>query len=867
MIFILCFPGIVNSIVRGGGAYYIDGKGKNLKARRKTKEGILFMAQQIKRKRVSRQTTLRSNVILAVFAAVALLIAGRLVYLQIFSYDYYKEKVMNEITVETKVNPQRGTIYDTNNNILASNATVYLCFISPQDIIEAMEDDEDDSSEDKEKKELSWTASDGTVYKNVEMDELISRFMADTLGVDYNDVMDKAAKKGRRYEEIADEISEENAEKIRKFIEEYDLSTQIYLRAGAIRYYPYGDLCSHVLGFTNSDGVGVYGLESYYNNLLEGTGGRYVTAQDAFSNDMDFKYETYIDAENGMNIVTGIDTYIQYELENQVEATLRENQAANRATGIAMNVNTGEILGMATAPAFDCNDPYQLDDLSQAKLAEYADSEEREEDARASAEKKFKEDNKKLNEESDEYKTSFDAYYRENHNEYYKQAYTDQFFTLLYQMWKNKAITELYEPGSTSKIITTAMVFSEGVVKETDNFTCTGALKIDGYPKPIHCHKTTGHGTVTYRRGLQQSCNPTLMQAAFKLGREKFYNYFLDFGYGDITGIDLPGEVRTVYHRYEDFTNVSLAVYSFGQTYKTTPIQQLCAISSIANGGKIVTPHVLREVRDGDGNVVSGYETDVKRQVISTEICDQISGILEEGVATDGGAKNARVKGYKVAAKTGTSEKIDTKDESGQTFLRVGSCVAYAPADDPEIAVIILVDEPMGGSVYGSVVAAPYVSAFLSNVLPYLGYEPQYSDDELGTVELSIRDYTGFDLDSAKIDIANRGLRAMVVGNGDTVTSQVPQAGSTVTKDGGKIILYTGGESPKATVEVPDVIGKSAEAANRLLTNAGLNVSITGTTQSSDATVASQTVAAGESVPEGTVVQISMRVTSNVADD
>lgn len=827
------------------------------------------MAQQQKRKRISRQTSFRANLILVFFAAVSVIIAARLAYLQIIKYDYYKEKVMNEITVETKVNPERGTIYDTNDNILATNATVYLCFISPQDIIDAMADADEKAADDdaEDKSVYTWSSSDGKTYTDVKMNELISRFMADTLGVDYNDVMKKAAKEGRRYEEIADEISEENAEKIRSFIEEYKLNEQIYLRAGAIRYYPCDDLASHVLGFTNSDGVGVYGLEAYYNNLLEGTGGRYVTAQDALSNDMDYKYETYVDAENGMNIVTGIDTYIQHELENQVEATLRENQAANRATGIAIDVNTGEILGMATAPSFDCNDPYQLDDISQEKLQVYATADEREEDTVELCKKQFKKEHENLSEDSEEYTSGLAAYIRENHDELYEQAYSNYFFNLLYEMWKNKAITELYEPGSTAKILTTAMVFSEGVVHETDMFTCNGSLKIDGYPLPIHCHKTTGHGTVTYRRGLQQSCNPTLMQAAFRLGREKFYDYFLDFGYGDITGIDLPGEVKTFCHTYDNFSNVSLAVYSFGQTYKTTPIQQLCAISSIANGGKLITPHLLKEVRDSEGNVVESYETEVKRQVVSTEICKQIADILEEGVATDGGARNARVKGYKVAAKTGTSEKRDKKDESGQKSLRVGSCVAFAPADDPKIAVIILADEPMGGSVYGSVVAAPYVSSFLSNVLPYLGYEPQYSDDEIDSVEISIRDYSGLDVDSAKLEAANRGLRAVIVGSGDTIVRQVPQAGSTVTKDGGKVILYTGGEEPKDTAEVPDVMGKSAEAANRLLINAGLNVSISGATQSNDAVVSSQSVAAGEKVPEGTVVKISMRITSNMSDD
>lgn len=816
-----------------------------------------------KRKRISRKTALRSNIIILFFAAVAVVIACRLAYLQIYEYDYYKEKVMSEITVETKVNPERGTIYDSGGGILATNSTVYLCFISPQDIIDAMAKSEED---EKDSGIYAWAASDGSQY-NVKMDELISRFMADTLGVDFDDVMKKTAKKGRRYEEIADKISEKDAKKIRKFIDDYKLTTQIYLRAGTIRYYPSGDLASHVIGFTNSDGVGIYGLEAYYNNLLEGTGGRYVTAQDALSNDMDFKYETYVDAENGRNLTTTIDPYIQYELENQLELTLRENQAANRVTGIAMNVKTGGILAMATAPSFDCNDPYQLDTDSKAKLEEYASSEDRETDAKNLAKKKLKSELTNVNEESDEFAAELESYYRENREEYYKQAYSNKYFDLLFEMWKNKAITELYEPGSTSKILTTAMVFQENVVKETDSFTCTGALKIDGYPKPIHCHKAGGHGTVTYRRGLQQSCNPTLMQAAFRLGREKFYDYFLSFGYGDVTGIDLPNEAKSYYHTYDNFSNVSLAVYSFGQTYKTTPIQQLTAICSVANGGYLVTPHLLSEVTDSDGTVLDTYGTKVKRQVVSTDVCKNIADILEEGVATDGGARNAYVMGYKVAAKTGTSEKIDTKDASGQTTLRIGSCAAFAPADDPEIAVIMVVDEPMGGSVYGSVVAAPYVSQFLSDVLPYMGYEPQYTDEELENVELSVRDYTGFDIDGAKLDIANKGIRAVTVGNGGTVTAQIPAAGATLMKDGGKIILYTGGETPKDTIEVPDVTGKTAEAANRIITNAGLNLSVSGTTSNQDATVSVQTPAAGTKVPEGSVVEIAMRVTNGVADD
>ena len=826
-----------------------------------------------KRKRISRQIWTRSGIILCVFALVACAVILKLARLQLIDYEYYKELVVNEITVETEVNPERGTIYDSTGNILATNKTVYLCFISPQDIIDAVKDAEAEK-EELSKKAVSTGADfeDPTVLKPFKTDkgeygslpiaEGIARFLSDTLDVEYAEVLEDTAKNGRRYEEVKDKIDEEDAEKIRRFISDNDLTRQIYLRAGAIRYYPYSELAAHVIGLTNSDGVGTYGLEAYYNNLLEGTSGRYVTAQDALNNEMGFEYETFIEAEDGYNIKTTIDTYIQYELENQLNQTVKDNLARNRATGIVMNVKTGAVLAMATAPGFDCNAPYELDELSLKKLADYETSDEREEDALEIAKNRIKTDNKDLDPESEEFNAKAVAYYKENHAELYETAYNNKRFELIYAMWKNKAITELYEPGSTSKVMTTAMVFEEGVVSPSDTFTCTGALKVDGYPSPIGCHERRGHGTVTYKVGLQQSCNPTLMLASFRLGEEKFYNYFLNFGYGSLTGIDLPGEARGIISSRKDFGHVSLAVYSFGQTYKTTPIQQITAIASVANGGYLVTPHLLSEVVDDDGNVIKSYETQIKRQVVSTEVCTSISEILEDGVSGNGGAKNAYVRGYRIAAKTGTSEKRDIKDET----LRVSSTVAYAPYDDPEIAVLIMVDEPMGGVVYGSRVAAPYVSKFLSNVLPYLGYEPQYTDDEMKTVDVSILNYAGYDLNVAKADIESRGLKWEVVGDGATVVSQVPPASSAVSKETGFIILYTGNESAEATVTVPDVEGKTGEAANRILVNAGLNVSIKGIRDSSSATVISQSIDAGEVVTKGTVIEISL-VDANSIDD
>ena len=774
-------------------------------------------------KRIDRHIVTRSLIIMAVFLLVAVVLIFALFRLQILEYDYYQKVVIDQLTHETEVNPERGIIYDRNGNILATNKTVYLIFISPQDIIDAMAEAEgaaiEAAADGKEPKSdyktaYTWTSADGKLYDNMPMNELIAHELSEVLGVDYDSVIEKAAKNGRRYEVIQKNVEEEAADRIRAFISKYNFNRQIYLRASTKRYYPYDTLACHVLGFTNADGVGIYGLEAQYNNILEGTSGRYIKAQDAHNGDMPFDYESYVEAENGYNIVTTLDLYIQYELENQLKATYYESAAGNRVSGIVIDVNTGGILAMATYPSFDLNNPYKLDEDSQKKLDT-------------------------LDPESDEY--------------------TQMYYNLLYTMWKNKATTELYEPGSTFKIVTTAMGLEENVIRLQENFTCTGALKIDGWTQPIHCHKKGGHGTLPFYQMLQQSCNPTMMQLAQRLGQDTFYDYFLSFGYNSTTGIDLPGESYPIVSTKNNFGGVSLAVYSFGQTFKITPIQQITAVSAVANGGYLRTPHLLREIADDKGNVIQSYELDAVRQVVSTETCDTIDWILEDGVSGNGGAKNAYVKGYKVAAKTGTSQKQDKYDENGERSFRVGSCVAYAPADDAKIAALIMVDEPMKGSVYGSVVAAPYVSKLLSFVLPYMGVEAQYTEEEMKKIEISISNYVGATVEACRTDLGWRGIQYTIVGDGDTVTAQVPAAGSTVFKDTGKLILYTGEETPKNTVKVPDLVGKTAEAANRLLVNAGLNVSITGATNGDTATVISQYPAAGETVPSATVVTIDVR--------
>lgn len=766
-------------------------------------------------RRIDRKTRSRALVIFAAFAVFACVIVGRLFYLQVLKYDYYQSQVANELMYGTEINPARGKIYDSLGNLLATNVTTYLVFISPQDVIDGCKDTTNSDGDPVAAARYDWVSQDESeVRQGILMDQLISYGLADILDGDYDDILELTKKAGSRYAVVKRGVDAETAELVRAFISEYKLTSQIYLRATASRHYPYGTLASHVIGFTNSDGVGIYGVESTYNNMMEGTSGRYVKAQDAHNNDMPSNYESYVPAEDGYNIITTIDTYIQYELERQLKAAFEDSAAGNRVTGIVMNPKTGGILAMATYPNFNLNSPYKLDEYFNTEL-------------------------EGLDPDTGEY--------------------TSKYYEMLYKMWNNKAVTDTYEPGSTFKIMTAAMAIEENAVRTDELFTCVGSLKIEGWSKPIHCHKKTGHGTVTFAVGLQQSCNPVLMMTGMKLGQKQFYKYFEYFGYNKKAGVDLPAETATIYSPYSEFSNVSLAVYSFGQTFRTTPIQQLTAISAVANGGNLVTPHVLGKVTDNDGNTIFDYGTEVKRQILSQETCDTILSILEEGVSGDGAAKNAYVKGYKIAAKTGTSEKKDKYDENGNTPYRIGSCVAIAPSDDPELAVIFIVDEPMNGAVYGSVVAAPYVANFLSSVLPYLGIEPQYTDEELATIETSVSNYVGAEIDAAINDLSYRGITYEVIGEGSIVTAQTPEAGSSIMKKNGVIRLYTGDAVPEKTATVPNLIGLSGEAANRLVVNSGLNISVTGASNGSTATVIAQSPAAGLPVAPGTLVTITLR--------
>ena len=728
----------------------------------------------------------RSFIIIIIFMALWLILILRLFYLQIVKYDEYQSNVIDNVQRETTVTAERGDIYDADMVALARNVTTWRVFISPRDITDSNQEN------------------------------LIANNLAQILDVDVATVHEKAAKKQRADETIKKNIDEDTYNAVMDFISANGLSRQIHVEASTKRYYPYGSLASNVIGIVGTDG-GLIGLEYQYDDELTGVEGKYITAKDAYGSSMPYKYDSFIEAQNGGNLVTTLKVKIQSVLDEQLRSTYNDSDPLSRVCGIVMNPNTGAVYAMGTYPTMDLNDPYTLDADSQAKLeeSEYpADSKE------------------------------YDNYYWE----------------LVNELWRNKAVSELYEPGSTFKVITTAAVLEENAATFADTFYCGyDNFYVRGYPEPIKCHKKGGHGTVTFAYGLQQSCNVTLMNVAFKLGREKFYDYFKRFGYTERTGIDLPGEEGPIYSEYGDFNQVSLAVYSFGQTFKVTPIAQIRGICAVANGGYLVTPHVVDRVVDDSGNVIYSFKNDTVRQVISKEVCSEISAVLEEGVATDGGAKNTYVAGYKIAAKTGTSQIRDKLDENGESHYVVGSTVAYAPSDDPQVACLIMVDTPTCGNQYGSVVAAPYVAKVMEQILPLLGVERNYSGEDSRLITTAVSNYAGKSIDIVKAAIEEKGLKYEVVGDGDTVTSQVPAAGSTLMLQSGKIVLYTGTETPENNmITVPDLTRYGAETANSTLIARGFNVGINGSFAST-AVVTGQVPAAGESVPEGTIVTITVR--------
>ncbi len=725
----------------------------------------------------------RLQILLCILVLLTIYLLFTLFRLQIVGYETYQRKVIEQITVGSSLAAERGTIYDSHGNVLATNQTVWRIYISPVDIKKASK------------------------RKSKPYDDIVAKGLSEILAVDYEDIYEKAQKSAYLDQTVKRNVNEETAKKVLLFAKENGLSSMIHAEAGTTRYYPYGTLAAHTIGFTGSDNNGLFGLEAYYNDVLQGEDGKYMSAVDSQGIRLPISFSDFIPAKNGRSISTTLDLYIQSALEQSLEEAIIASDVQNRATGVVMNVKTGAILAMATAPSFDLNDPYTLDEASMSKLESCG-----------------------YNPTDPEYKATQSA--------------------LLYDMWRNKAVSEIYEPGSTFKIITAAVALESGAITPSTHFSCPGYYTVGGCR--ISCHKRKGHGSLTFAQGLMQSCNPVMMQSAERFGKEAFYNYYQAFGYQEKTGIDLPSEAKGLFHSFSSIGSTELATASFGQRFKVSVIGQLCAVAAVANGGVLVTPHLLASINDEDGKVLFEYRTEEKRQVISKETATLVASILEEGVSGDGGSKNAYTEGYRIAAKTGTSEKFEILDANGNSFLRIGSCVAFAPYDDAEIAVIFIVDEPTSSNKYGSVTAAPFVSSLLSRILPYLGIEKEGGEDTV-----AIPDVKGMSISKAKSILSALGLSVTVIGNGESVQTQVPDCRTSISKSTGMIILYAEGQPTETCI--PKVTGQTLSEAVTLLTNAGCNISVKGVNGhavAANAITVSQSIPPGSKVPLGTVVEI-----------
>ncbi len=706
-----------------------------------------------------------------------------LIKLQVFGYDYYKNKVFDQITTTSPLQAERGNIYDSSMNVLATTNTEWRVFISTKDIKKAEKDSE------------------------INYSELIATGLSQIFNLKKEDLLNKIKNTNTLDVTIKKSASKEEYNKTLEFIKKNSLECLVFTESQSSRYYPNQTLAAHVLGFCGSDNQGLYGLEYYYDDILSGKNGYYLYAKDASGNALNTEYSTYFAAEDGYSIITTIDTYIQEQLESQLETIVKNHMVQNRATGIVMDVKTGAILAMATSSPFDPNSPYELDDISLNKL----------------------------------YNSGYDK-----GSEEYKKLKRE----LLEIMWSNKAVSETYEPGSTFKIVTVSAALDSRVATASDMFSCNGYHTVGGWR--IKCHKVTGHGSgFSLAYGLQMSCNPTMMQLAERIGAEQFYDYVERFGYFEKTGIDLPSEASTIFHKLENIGSTELATASFGQRFKVSIISQLAAIAAVANNGELVTPYLVDKVIDKNGNLISEHITETKRTVISSKVAQEVADILEGGVSGDGGAKNARVDGYKVAAKTGTSQKFDVLDENGNSYLRIGSTVAFAPSDQSGIAVIIVVDEPTTSVKYGSVVAAPYVGSLLENILPYLDYN---SSSE--SINKAVPNLVGMSVESAKKQLADSSIQFEIIGDGNTILYQTPGPLETITFEHSKIILYTIQKNEQVTV--PSFVGMKIEDAINLAINSGLNISISG---SGGGIVTYQSIPILATVKRGTVIKLKTMIT------
>ncbi len=730
-------------------------------------------------KLVKRAAIVRALLIYLAFGII--LIA--LVYNQIVRHEYYKTAAINQQTLDTVIVAKCGTIYDRNYVSLAISNVTETISVTPKDV--------------KQK-------------------ELVAQKLAEILELDYEDVYKQVCSESK-YERIKRQVDVLTADKVRKFATENKI-TGIHYAEDSKRYYPYGTLASKIIGFRGDDNQGLYGVEQKYDSYLTGTNGKLITAKNARGHELPIQYETYVDAIDGQDVVLTIDRVVQQYLEKHLDVAMQEHQATS-AAGIVIEVDTGEILGMAVKPDYDLNSPYYIPEDQQAYLNTLPEK-ERSEERR----------------------------------------------TYLASRWNNTIITSTYEPGSTFKIVTAAMALEEGLLTpESTGFYCNGSTRVAD--TNIGCWKHEGHGSQNFLEAMQNSCNPAFIKVGSTVGKDAFFKYVDAFGLCDLTGIDMAGELNGIFHKYDKFNEVELATSSFGQTFKVTPLQMLNAVCAVANGGKLMQPHIVKQITETDENgnvkVVKNFSPTVIRQVISEETSNTLCGMLEQVVAV-GSGKNAYVKGYHVAGKTGTSEKTDAKKEEDAPETYIASFIGFAPANDPKIAVLIMIDEPSAGEYFGGLVAAPIAGDVLSDVLPYLEVNPEYNEEELATVDVTVPNCIGMDSAEAIRTLKEKGFKYKLVGGDGKVETQSPAAGTQIPQNS-VVVLYTNGETPGKTCIVPNLSDMTLSSARNELASLGLNIRVTGNAKTGSI-VFYQDHKAGEEVADGTVITVKLKSYSDVAN-
>ena len=735
-------------------------------------------------RRANRIIQTRSFVLMILMGVVMfVLLFFRLFDLQIARHEELQSKAVNQQTRRTVVTASRGTIYDTAGNILAISSSAETIILSPLEIDNALNDTENP---------VTWTK------------DSLAAGLAEILGKDAASIRKRMDNVKSQYELIQLRADEEVAAKVRAYVEENKISG-VHLVADTKRYYPYGSLAAQVIGFVGDDNTGLYGLEAYYEEELEGQSGLVISAKDQAENDMLYTYEQYFAAKNGSDLTLTLDTTIQYYLEKGLEAMTDKFSAANGASGIVMNAKTGGIMAMASYPNYDLNDFLTVSDQTLQERIERGES-------------------------------------------------TLADMQLL--QWRNKALNDTYEPGSTFKILTLSAALEEGVVDKTTTVNCGGSVNISGYT--IHCSNKNGHGLQTLVQSVGNSCNPAFINYGLRIGSEKFYEYMRSFGLMNTTGIDLGGEAVGVFAADSSFTQLDLACYAFGQNFTVTPLALIAAQAACINGGYLHTPYLVERITDSDGNVTYRHDDTPVRQVISEQTSATVRECLEYVVAS-GTGKNGQVAGYRIGGKTGTADK-------GQTGDVVVSFLCFAPADDPQVIMLITMDTPSratGTYVSGGNMVAPTASTVMAEILPYLGVEPSYSAEELLGMDTTVPNVIGMSVEEAKAKLKDRALSYKIVGDGETITDQTP-AGGAIIPGKSSVILYVGEEKSTDKCVVPHLIGKTPSEANTTATAAGLLIRFSGTTgsESSSVRVLSQSIDEGTEVEAGTVITVQLGDTS-----